>query len=462
MAIRVGTTNHDQGGIRSASNVHSSWNVSVDINLVRNEQSLNYLEYSLEIDGFLDLIRVEQSLHSFEYGIEFGNIFDLSRSEQVINYLEFSFGIGIHDLVRNEQSVNYLDYIIEIDNVFDLTRSEQIVDYLEFILDSDSLLNLVQTNQSINYFEQSFAFDCLVNLAINNQSIVYSGLAFESNIEFDLVRGEQGLNYFEYSLDLDGVFDLTRLEQSINYLEFDVVINEIDIDLVISQKNLITESLDIVSDQTIPFYTEIEEGDWWIVSTSYQLYITEIESGGTPPEEPLVLSITPDPFEVFTRYTELGTIPSYTLSANKTPITYDIVDGVLPQEMELVDDTLVGGTIEEMDLYVPAFAMPLGTTIQIDGSHYATYGSALAGGYQFETTIRGYYQGTLYTETSYVTFTVYVRNNYSSDRDKLIKDITETFGELGEDNEYRYFEIDGTRVTYQEYIDYQKANGYYS
>lgn len=235
-------------------------------------------------------------------------------------------------------------------------------------------------------------------------------------------------------------------------------------DLVVQYKELQEQVFLLETNGTTPFYADIDEVEWFKVATSYELYTTTIQPGGTPPdpENLLTITITPDPSQMFTVYTELGTIPSYTLSANKTPVTYDIVSGVLPQEMELVGDTLVGGTIEEMDLYVPAFAMPPGTTIQVDGSHYATYGSALAGGYQFNCTIRGYYESAMYSEVAYVTFSVYVRNNYSSDRNKLIKDISETFGEMGEDSEYRYFEINGERVTYQEFIDYQKTQGYYT
>ena len=266
----------------------------------------------------------------------------------------------------------------------------------------------------------------------------------------------------------DVVVDLIRNEKSLSFetlvFETDTTNNYLD-DLTRNEKNLSFEDLLVETDSSIPFYTDLEDGEWFKESVLFTLYVTSgsipAPAPGEDPEDPLILSVMPDVTEFPPINIELGSFGSYSISANKSPVTIT-VSGTLPQEMELVGNTLVGGQVLEMDLYVPAFAMPPGMEIQVDGSHYATYGSALAGSYTFNVTIVGTYSGMGWTEVTYLTIPFFVRNNYSSDRDKLIVDISEAFGELGEDNEYRYFEIEGTRVTGEEFIAHQKSQGFFS
>jgi hypothetical protein len=275
------------------------------------------------------------------------------------------------------------------------------------------------------------------NLTINEKEVSGVALEFETDIDVTLLLSQKTITYvnLEFVTDATVEFDLEEatLSWQGTYLEWE-------------------------TDGTVNFNVDLEEGETFIDRINLNVYVTT--GGIIDPENPLIITMTPDINEFPPIYTELGTFSNFTLSASKSPVVFSL-SGVSPQELELVGSTLVGGDVLEMDLYVPAFAMPPGIEIMIDGSHYATYGSALAGSYMFNFTVVASYEEMGITEYAYLPVSLLVRNNYSSDRDKLIHDISETFGELGSDMEYRYFEIDGTRVTAAEFISHQKANGFY-
>jgi hypothetical protein len=57
------------------------------------------------------------------------------------------------------------------------------------------------------------------------------------------------------------------------------------------------------------------------------------------------------------------------------------------------------------------------------------------------------------------TVSLLILNNYSSDRDKLIRDLGEKYGVLDFDGESKFFEIDGTPVTSEEYLEHYYDQG---
>lgn len=132
------------------------------------------------------------------------------------------------------------------------------------------------------------------------------------------------------------------------------------------------------------------------------------------------------------------------------------LDGEVPENLEIDPDTgLITGQYNEMDEYVDEFEPPEDEEIKQDGSHYAQWGSAKEGSKTFNFDIVG--KDTLGDEIkSSVELTVL--NNYSSDRDKLIRDL-EQFGELDFDGDRKFFELDGEFVTSEEYLDHYYEEG---
>lgn len=155
-------------------------------------------------------------------------------------------------------------------------------------------------------------------------------------------------------------------------------------------------------------------------------------------------------------FTELDEV-SIQLSATTTPaiesVTFSLalVDGdAFPMSLSLSSDGLISGILTEMDDYVPEF---VGTveTITKDGSNYATTGSAAAGSSNVTFTIRA-------TATQSETFedrqfSMLIYNNWSSDRDQLIRDYAAEYGEK--------FTVNGVSVTAEEFLTYQKSQGFY-
>ncbi len=145
-----------------------------------------------------------------------------------------------------------------------------------------------------------------------------------------------------------------------------------------------------------------------------------------------------------------------------SPINLEVDLGMLTGEVSysfvgshppglIIDGDQLKGIIAELDDWVPEFARPPDFTYNTDeafGANYATYGSSLAGSYTPSFVIRASI-GT--GEFADQTFTMTVRNDYSSDRDKYI---------LEQFENHDLF-LDGKKVTALEYLYWYKLNGYY-
>ena len=147
-------------------------------------------------------------------------------------------------------------------------------------------------------------------------------------------------------------------------------------------------------------------------------------------------------------------------------LEFSVVSGTLPNNLTLSSSGQISGQVIDMDTYVDwtgtAYEKPAGFVLLLDASNYASYGSAKAGSYNIEFTVRAHVtdapEDEFYADLN---TSILVVNNYSSDRDQFIRDYTEEYGELGEDGQRRLFRIDDVPVTAEEYLDYQKAQGNY-
>jgi hypothetical protein len=152
---------------------------------------------------------------------------------------------------------------------------------------------------------------------------------------------------------------------------------------------------------------------------------------------------------------ELGTISIQLEASTDQPspatVSFSVISGVIPGGCSLSGNGLLSGTITDMDLWVPEFAGSK-PPIQQDGSTYATYGSALAKVHTITFTVRA----TGVENFADKTFTMTILNNFSSDRDQMIRDYSDAFGVDG-----KMFPINGTPVTAEEYLTYQKSLGYF-
>ena len=162
--------------------------------------------------------------------------------------------------------------------------------------------------------------------------------------------------------------------------------------------------------------------------------------------------------------------PVYTVdlvanNGSNGPIYYVLQDGELPQYYEIVNTETNTGQlritplVRELDEYIPEYAKPEGFSYDTDdtaGGNYATYGSALSGGYTFTFTIRAY-NGTGPEDSNFGgdfadrEFSIYIFNNWSSDRDSFIKDYYEGTTVLYNDVEYEP----------EDFLIAIKADGYY-
>ena len=132
-------------------------------------------------------------------------------------------------------------------------------------------------------------------------------------------------------------------------------------------------------------------------------------------------------------------------------VNYEISSGVLPSNLSLDATTgFISGQVIDMDEWVPEFEKPSDFVIAEDGSNYATYGSALAGQYSAEFTVKAFVvdDPTYFAEQD---CSILVINNYSSDRDQFIRDYSEEYGET--------FVVDGKPASAEEYLQDQKSKG---
>lgn len=155
-------------------------------------------------------------------------------------------------------------------------------------------------------------------------------------------------------------------------------------------------------------------------------------------------------------FMELDTV-SIQLEATTAPevesvsFSLALVDGdAFPMNLTLSSSGLISGILTEMDEYVPEFVGVV-ETIAKDGSNYATAGSAAAGSSTVTFTIRA-------TATQSETFadrqfSMLIYNNWSSDRDQLIRDYAAEYGEK--------FTVNGVPATAEEFLTYQKSQGFY-
>ncbi len=161
------------------------------------------------------------------------------------------------------------------------------------------------------------------------------------------------------------------------------------------------------------------------------------------------------------------------------PIFYQVFSGQIVEYSRLIQTgTNIGyldiiPLVRELDEYVPEYVRPEDFTYDTDdtsGGKYATYGSALSGGYTFNFTIRawdatglttyedsdGYLQydidSNLNSEFADREFSVHVFNNWSSDRDSFILDYFE--------NETIKNDL-GNDLTPEDWLIYQKQKGFY-
>lgn len=154
------------------------------------------------------------------------------------------------------------------------------------------------------------------------------------------------------------------------------------------------------------------------------------------PETP---ELVPNEIEWITPAGNIGTVMedlefAFQLEATLTPtspdvgsqVIFEVTGGIFPMDLELSPQGLISGLVIDMDNYVPEFKKPDGFVIAIDGSNYGTYGSAAAGTHECEFTVRAFFDEDATEER---TFGILVINNYSSDRNRLIREYSEVYGD---------------------------------
>lgn len=132
---------------------------------------------------------------------------------------------------------------------------------------------------------------------------------------------------------------------------------------------------------------------------------------------------------------------------------YLIITGDFAPEMVLdVDTGKLTGKTGELDFYASSLNIP--SDYEVDEQNYATVGSAsyfrngVGFGIPVSVTVRGFSKSdpSIFIDK---TFTYNLRNNWSSDRDSLILNIK------------NQFYVDGKPATNLEYLEAQKAKGYF-
>ena len=110
-------------------------------------------------------------------------------------------------------------------------------------------------------------------------------------------------------------------------------------------------------------------------------------------------------------------------------VKYSVVEGQLPCGLDLDPVTgVIDGTVTEMDECVPGWSqldVDDYDTPEMSGGNYATVGSAAAGEHTFTFTVRA--AAVNYDAYADRQFSILVVNNWSSDRDRFIREY------LGED-----------------------------
>ena len=105
-------------------------------------------------------------------------------------------------------------------------------------------------------------------------------------------------------------------------------------------------------------------------------------------------------------------------------VQYQLIEGRLPCGLSLDPDTgLIDGTITELDDCVAEFetlATDQYDTEDTSGGNYASKGSAAAGEYTFSFTVRA--EAVAHDAHADRTFSILVVNNWSSDRDRFIRE----------------------------------------
>ena len=132
--------------------------------------------------------------------------------------------------------------------------------------------------------------------------------------------------------------------------------------------------------------------------------------------------------------------PDYFLTAGST----------LPSGLSLGTGGILSGTVIDMDLFVPEYKKPDG--FKFDEQNYASFGSAKHGTKLFNFSIDAVAEDGLVPDsggTATQVHSITITNNWSSDRDELIREI---------DND---FFIDGVKVTNEEYLITMKSRGYF-
>lgn len=158
---------------------------------------------------------------------------------------------------------------------------------------------------------------------------------------------------------------------------------------------------------------------------------------------------------------EFDLSPYATFTGSGGTLEFSIVSGQLPNNLVLSSSGQISGTVIDLDTWVPEFQKPEGFVLAIDASNYGSYGSAIAGQYDASFTVRAHVndapEDEFFADQS---CSILVINNFSSDRDQLIRDYTEQYGE-GESGSKRLFRVNDVPVTAEEYLTYQKSLGYY-
>ena len=166
-----------------------------------------------------------------------------------------------------------------------------------------------------------------------------------------------------------------------------------------------------------------------------------------------------NPRELFDFEFDLSPYASFTDPTGT--LEFSIVSGQLPNNLTLSASGQISGTVIDLDTWVPEFQKPPGFVLALDNSNYGTYGSALAGSFNANFTVRAHVTDAPADEFfADISCSILVVNNYSSDRDQMIRDYTEQYGE-GESGSKVLFRVNDVPVTAEEYLNYQKSLGNY-
>jgi hypothetical protein len=143
-------------------------------------------------------------------------------------------------------------------------------------------------------------------------------------------------------------------------------------------------------------------------------------------------SPTVDGSDIITWYTELQAIVPVTFIAYiRSPLydtndiratRYEVISGSLPKNLTLTSDGYLSGTIGEMDEFIPEYMNQAKT---INHVNYGTVGSASLFDNGIGVTKKVYFTIRASTDYAYVDkrFGFALKNNWSSDRDKLVEKI---------------------------------------